>query len=177
MGTIFYALIAGRLPFAKQGVQLVRVGTARPEMAPWWHKGYTQVIQDICVGARPGEEAVCGRSRRALGTHLGRAWCYPKLLAGKPSPRQRALRVISSAEKLLRAAWVRVVNRNRTWRLLRIFLYQNLASIPHRHLNLNVQQYTRICICIWRWWCLARVSLQYYATNSSLSIDESSGIN
>ncbi|CAM9539295.1 unnamed protein product [Ectocarpus sp. 8 AP-2014] len=47
MGMIFYALIAGRLPFTKQGVQLVRMGTARPEMAPWWHKGYTQVIQDM----------------------------------------------------------------------------------------------------------------------------------
>ncbi|CAM9956562.1 unnamed protein product, partial [Ectocarpus fasciculatus] len=32
------------------------------------------------VGARPGEEAICQRSRRALGAHLGRAWCYPELL-------------------------------------------------------------------------------------------------
>ncbi|CAN0494881.1 unnamed protein product [Ectocarpus sp. 12 AP-2014] len=43
MGMIFFALIAGRLPFTKQGVQLVRMGTARPEMAPWWHKDYTQL--------------------------------------------------------------------------------------------------------------------------------------
>ncbi|CAN0346189.1 unnamed protein product [Ectocarpus sp. 12 AP-2014] len=34
MRMIFYAFIAGRLPFTKQGVQLVRMRTARPEMAP-----------------------------------------------------------------------------------------------------------------------------------------------
>lgn len=32
------------------------------------------------MGTRPGGEAVSKRSRRALGTHLGRAWCYPELL-------------------------------------------------------------------------------------------------